>query len=494
MPGPGDLSRDELVALAVEQARQIGELQAENVALAERNTALAERVARLERMQSRNSGNSSMPPSGDDALGRKKPAAKPARSKGGKRGKRRGSPGAAVAPVADPDRRVPMFPETCRGCGGALDQAEHCDEDYLARQQIEIPLMCATVTEYQLHRVRCACGTVTTAPLPLGVADAPISYGPNVQALAVYLMVFHAVPVQRCCQLIADVTGAAPSPGFVHGMLARAAKPLAAFAKLVKTMITLAYVVHFDETTLRCGPCDVKRYVWTASTELLTAHHLGGRSGVEFTAFGVGADFHGVAVHDNYAVYDGRDAFGTGIRHQLCCAHLLRHLQDAAESHPGAHWPAQASRALRALIRSWHQAGAAGLADIPADVRAPLVTEFRRAVRVGLSDIPRTPDPNAKQLPARNLLECLRDREHDVLRFCSDTRVPPTNNLAERDLRPHKTQQKISGRLQSENVTRDRLTIRGYLSTAAKNSVDAMTALRGAVIGSPWMPPVPIRA
>ena len=134
------------------------------------------------------------------------------------------------------------------------------------------------------------------------------------------------------------------------------------------------------------------------------------------------------------------------------------------------------------------------LADIPADVRAPLVTEFRRAVRVGLSDIPRTPDPNAKQLPARNLLECLRDREHDVLRFCSDTQVPPTNNLAERDLRPHKTQQKISGRLQSENVTRDRLTIRGYLSTAAKNSVDAMTALRGAVIGSPWMPPVPIRA
>jgi len=127
-------------------------------------------------------------------------------------------------------------------------------------------------------------------------------------------------------------------------------------------------------------------------------------------------------------------------------------------------------------------------------VRAPLVTEFRRAVRVGLSDIPRTPDPNAKQLPARNLLECLRDREHDVLRFCSDTQVPPTNNLAERDLRPHKTQQKISGRLQSENVTRDRLTIRGYLSTAAKNSVDAMTALRGAVIGSPWMPPVPIRA
>ena len=121
-------------------------------------------------------------------------------------------------------------------------------------------------------------------------------------------------------------------------------------------------------------------------------------------------------------------------------------------------------------------------------MRAPLVTEFRRAV---LSDIPRTPDPNAKQLPARNLLECLRDREHDVLSFCSDTQVPPTNNLAERDLRPHKTQQKISGRLQSENVTRDRLTIRGYISTAAKHRVDIITALRDAMTRNPWTPPIP---
>jgi len=37
------------------------------------------------------------------------------------------------------------------------------------------------------------------------------------------------------------------------------------------------------------------------------------------------------------------------------------------------------------------------------------------------------------------LLECLRDRQDDLLRFCSDTRVWPTNNISERDLRPLKT-------------------------------------------------------
>jgi transposase len=68
------------------------------------------------------------------------------------------------------------------------------------------------------------------------------------------------------------------------------------------------------------------------------------------------------------------------------------------------------------------------------------------------------------------LLECLRDRQDDLLRFCSDTRVWPTNNISERDLRPLKAQQKISGRLQSADVTRDRLTIRGYISTVPKRA------------------------
>jgi hypothetical protein len=61
--------------------------------------------------------------------------------------------------------------------------------------------------------------------------------------------------------------------------------------------------------------------------------------------------------------------------------------------------------------------------------------------------------PAASSNPARDLLECLRDRQDDVLRFTTDLRIPPTSNQAERDLRPARTQQKISGRLRSEQVT-----------------------------------------
>jgi hypothetical protein len=308
----------------------------------------------------------------------------------------------------------------------------------------------------------------------------------------VYLLVFQHVPVERCAVLIADVTGARPSVGYVHSILARAAAAVDEVMKLVKALITAAYVVGFDETTLRCGKAGTKKYVLSASTDLYTVFGLGGRDLDSFKEFGVLGSFAGTAVHDRYSLYDNPAFAGVGA-HQLCASHILRDLTDAEQAYPDHHWPAQAIRALRGLIRAWHAAVEAGQAAIPDHIADPLIRQFRQAVRVGLAQIPRTPGPKSttKQPVGRPLLECLRDRQDDVLRFAGDTRIPATNNLSERDLRPTKTQQRISGRLQSEDVTTDRLTIRGYISTAAKHGLNIMTALREAIGGAPWTPPLP---
>jgi hypothetical protein len=63
-----------------------------------------------------------------------------------------------------------------------------------------------------------------------------------------------------------------------------------------------------------------------------------------------------------------------------------------------------------------------------------------------------------KDLAARLLLEVLRDRETDVVRFAHDLTVPPTSNQAERDLRPSKVQQNVSRRLTSDQRTQGRYT------------------------------------
>src|SRR6266851_764359 len=199
--------------------------QAERIAALEAMVAdLREQLAAAERSGSRNSGNSSMPPSSDDLPGRKPPrrqrrAAERAEKK--KRGKQPGSPGAAMRWEV-PDRTEDYYPEGACSCGRDLSDAADLG---VARsfQQEEIPAAAAERVQHDLHSAKCACGKRHVAPRPASVPDSALSIGPRLRALAVYLVVFQHVPVERCRQLIADVAGAAVSEGFIHSCLAKAA-------------------------------------------------------------------------------------------------------------------------------------------------------------------------------------------------------------------------------------------------------------------------------
>ncbi|WP_329094204.1 IS66 family transposase [Streptosporangium sp. NBC_01469] len=180
----------------------------------------------------------------------------------------------------------------------------------------------------------------------------------------------------------------------------------------------------------------------------------------------------------------------------MCCSHLLRDLEDCAETYPEAAWPTQIQTALRGLIHAANLARRQSKNAIEAGTKAMWLKSFRHGVRVGLSQVRRLPGPakTVAQPFGRVLLEVLRDREDDVLRFAHDLLVPPTNNQAERDVRPAKTQQKISGRLRSEATAEHRYAIRGYISTAAKHGADVMATIRDALLGRAWMPPDPTPA
>ena len=81
------------------------------------------------------------------------------------------------------------------------------------------------------------------------------------------------------------------------------------------------------------------------------------------------------------------------------------------------------------------------------------------------------------QSKSRNLLERLERHQEDVLRFMKVAIVPFTNNLAERDIRMTKVQQKISGCFRSMEGARIFCRVRSYISTARKNSVNSIQAL-----------------
>jgi hypothetical protein len=110
--------------------------------------------------------------------------------------------------------------------------------------------------------------------------------------------------------LIADLTGARPSTGWISSQLGAVANVLVDVEKLIKTLIVLAHVIHVDETTSNIN--GARWWLHVASTDKLTGYHLHrsrGRPAV--TEFDVLPGYRGTVVHDALSVYDTYPRPGT---------------------------------------------------------------------------------------------------------------------------------------------------------------------------------------
>ena len=458
--------------------RQLAAVEAQAAELAAANERLTARVAELERRLGRNSGNSSMPPS-SDTFGR--PEKKPQIKSGRKRGRQPGADGGGLSMVEKPDVTEDHVPAACTGCGEMLGKGDSVG--FERRQVRDIPLTTVKVTEHRAHRCRCACGTVTAGPMPEEIAGSPSSYGPNLRALAVYLLVFQHSPVERTAIPIRDVTGAEVSTGWVACLFPEAADLVEDSLHLIRALLVLGHVLHADETTTRIGA--TRRWLHVACTDFLTLLHLAPRSRAGADLGGVLPYYRGVLVHDSLSLYAGY----THCTHQLCGAHLIRELTAAEGDFPDQRWHQQIRWALAGLNTQALRVRAGEIDGITPESLLLHLEAFHHGIAVGLSHHPRA--EGRKQSTARNLLERLRDQAHAVLRFADDPlHVPFTNNCGERALRPVKTQLKISGCHQSADGATAWLAVRSYLDSARKHGISAFEAIHRAFTGNLWMPPI----
>ncbi|HET9889903.1 MAG TPA: IS66 family transposase [Mycobacterium sp.] len=462
----GHPSYDELAALVVEQARAIEELRAEN--------------AELKRRLGMNSTNSSKPPSTDSPFA--KPTPKSLRRKSGRKpGGQPGHPGSTLALVDNPHERKRHEPGPCTGCGASL---AHAPEVGMERRQVfDLPPVTVRVTEHQLIARRCGCGTTTRATAPEGVTG-PVSYGPRITAIILYLYVGQFLSKKRTAQALAELFGAPVSEGAVASMTRRAAGGLGEFCAQLGDRIAAAEVAGFDETGLRVAGS--LHWVHCARTDrytLITCHPKRGTEGIGDA--GVLGRFRGVAVHDAWAPYDTY----ADVEHQLCCAHALRELAGVADTAPADAdwcWATQAADALVAMQKLVSEAIAAEAEAIDADVLAEQVGLYRSAVQIGITQ---TAVRSSETMKKHNALaRRLRDRQDDYLRFTRDWRIPPDNNGSERDIRMIKLRQKVSGCLRTLTGARQFCAIRSYLSTAAKHGQRFFDVLVMLAEGRPWLP------
>jgi transposase len=455
--------------------------------------SLHDRIGRLESELSRNSENSSKPPSSDPIAARQSRAerraqARAARSKSGRpQGKQPGAPGAHLA------RRVASttithVPATCGNCGEDLDDAEVVDT--IIRQVLDIPNIVLLVTDHVAERRRCHCGAETTGAFPLE-ARAPVCWGPGVRAFAVYLMDRQHIPLERTAELLSEMLGADVSTGWLCQVQQQAAGRLAPFVDTVTEQLQGSPVVHADETGTSVKTH--KRWVHTVGTEMLTLLGVHEKRGLEaFGAMGVLPGFGGVVVHDGWGPYDALD----DITHAQCHVHLVRHLRSVGETPAFSIWTAQMHRVLADAKSASQAAADSGLKKVRRKEANDIVRRYHDALDVAFALLPEGPPPRRRhiggwsneQRAAWNLATRMRAQALPVLRLLHDTRVPADNNTAERALRMVKVHDKVSGSFRSDDGARAFVTVRSYLQTAALHGQNRLAVLRQLFGEGPWLP------
>ena len=289
----------------------IGVLRAEN-------EALLDEIAALKALLGADSSTTSKPPSSDPVAARKKRAERRGDARAAKRAQGK-QPGAAGKTLERrrPDRRVEHEPPACSCCGADLSEAPVVGSEI--RQVIDLPRVEPTVTDHVVFRRRCACRAETAGDMP-PEARAPVCWGPEVRAFALYMLNRQHLPVERCAELLADVLGAPVSTGWLCNLQAEAAGKLAPFLVEMKRRLATEPVVCGDETGTRVGTA--KQWVHTVTTGLLALLVVHPKRGVEAMAdIGIFEHYTGTIVHDGLAAYD---TF-TDANHAQCGAHLLRH-------------------------------------------------------------------------------------------------------------------------------------------------------------------------
>ena len=346
---------------------------------------LEARIKELEDQISKNSRNSSKPPSSDEY---DKPAPKSQRKNTGRKaGGQKGHEGTNLKLVESPDEEELYQVEVCACC-----QKNLCGQkaDSIERRQVyDLPPLELIITEHQAEVKRCSCGHVNRGDFPTGV-NHYVQYGPNIKSLLVYMQDYQLLPYERTKEFVQDIFGHQLSTGTLYNIRQYAFGQLATFEERLKALLAVAVVAGFDETGIRI----MAQRLWLHSCS--TSQHAyyephAKRGQVAMDAIGILPNFEGIAIHDFWKSY-----YCYGREHGLCNAHLLRELTFVKERHKQA-WADKLAGLLLKMKAAKERAIAKGKQSLSPATLSRYRSLYEDLVQKGLKANPYKPPPKKKR-------------------------------------------------------------------------------------------------
>lgn len=440
---------------------------------------LTERVNELEKKLSKNSHNSSKPPS-SDGLKKKKRTRSQRKKTGKKSGGQQGHEGKTLEMRVNPDKVKKLRVKNCVCCGISLNNIKIKDSE--SRQKFEIPKPEVEVTEYVVEIKDCPnCGTTNKAVFPEGITH-KTQYGNYLRSIAVYFNNYELIPIERTAEIFEDIFNVPLSEGTIVKALTKCAEKLIGFEDWVIEKIKQSRAVNFDESGVNIGGS--LHWMHSAGTSLLTAYFVHKRRGSEaFDAVGILPDFKGIAIHDHWPAY-----FKYTCKHALCNAHHIRELAFAYEQE-GQKWAQEMIDCLLEIKESVDMKRMEGKL-IDESIMRQYERKYQKIIQQGFLINPFPEEEIIKKRGRKkltktlNLLIRLRDFKKETLGFMYDLDIPFDNNLAERDIRMIKVQQKISGLFRTICGAEKFCRIRSFISTVKKQNLNVIDSIYQIINGN----------
>ncbi len=427
------LTDSRYLALAAEN----GELCAEMVRLRETMERLEKLLESLQERLGKDSRNSSKPPTSDGPAAPPKPPTPPT---GRKRGGQPGRKGSArvMLPEGSEDRTVAVPLACCPHCRGEVPSGAITGTRL--HRVVDLAQRLTDVIAYALEEGICPhCQRKVRAALPPEAA--PGGIGPRLQAAAAYLRTEGRMSLTPLQRFLSEVTGVAVSRGWLHESGVALGNHLLPAWEDLSQQIRTADVLNLDETGF--GRKD-RDWIWVALSARTALFHFSDTRGARALTAMLPEDFSGVIGTDRYGAYN---ALKSAVR-QFCWAHLRREFIALSESAK----PEVAALGKRLLTEQeevfalWQafRAGEISRKDLRACTALNLARLKRGLIQASTMD----------HRAARNLGKDLLRKWDKLWVFLKVEGVEPTNNAAERALRPLVILKRIFQRLPSADGKR----------------------------------------
>ncbi len=382
--------------------------------------------------------NSSVPPGSThphndrDKPGKKKPKSK--RKRGGQKGHSRHS--RDLVPPEQCEDIHEYYPDACRRCGGALIPS---DEAPRRHQVWDVPPIKPVTIEHRLHRGYCpCCGIPTSATLPEGVPTGQC--GPRLAAFTGLLMGHFRQSKRRTSAFLSDLLNIPASPGWVVKIQNLVSDAVAAPHEELRLELEHQRQLFVDESPTREN--HEKAWLWVAVAPLFAVFAICADRSRESLASLVG-NYQGIILN-----CDRAKMYLDGKRLQWCWAHLKRDFQKLIDSSNGQlrRMGHDLMRQERKLFHYWRQykAGKIKWKTFKTNA-APIRQDVENLLLRGMFS-------GNKKL--KGFCRELYDRREHLWTFTRVEGIEPTNNTAERALRPAVIYRKLSFGTQSAKGSR----------------------------------------